>query len=102
MDAISTDPATLHYSDLPPALLVASSVSAMPRAERSALAGGFRVGARMLIEGAAERIERQIATGALWIELDSDGGEGMDALLSQVSRDVADERYPAVVSATAD
>ena len=36
------------------------------------------------------------------MELDRDGGEAMDRLLAQVSRDVGDGRYAAVVSATGD
>ena len=99
MDAISTD-ADLHYADCPPILVAASSDQAMARAERSAAAAGLRIGARLPIEMAGERIEQQIATTALWIELDSDRGRAMDELLAQISRDVGDGRYAAVVSAT--
>lgn len=102
MDAISTDAADLRYSDHPPMLLAASSDAAMARAERSAIAAGFRVGARMPIALARERIAEQISAAALWVELDSDGGGPMDELLAQVSRDVGDGRYAAVVSATHD
>ena len=102
MDAISTDDADLRYSDLPPMLLAASSGRAMARAESSAIAAGFRVGARMPIESAGQRIEQQVSATALWVELDSDGGGPMDELLTQVSRDVGNGRYAAVISATAD
>ncbi|MEP6982451.1 MAG: hypothetical protein ABI853_02260 [Sphingomicrobium sp.] len=102
MDAISTDDADLRYSDLPPMLLAASSGRAMARAERSAIVAGFRVGARMPIESAGQRIEQQVSATALWVELDSDGGGPMDELLTQVSRDVGNGRYAAVISATAD
>jgi DNA-binding MarR family transcriptional regulator len=102
MDATSTGTADLHYSDLAPMLLAASSDVAMARAERSALAAGFRVGARMPVELAKARIEQQISATALWVELDSDRGPAMDELLAQISRDVGDGRYAAVVSATAD
>ena len=101
MDAISTDAADLRYSDRPPMLLAASSDTAMARAERSAVAAGFRIGARLPIELAGERIEQQISSSAVWIELDRDGGEAMDELLAQVGRDVGEGRYGAVVSATA-
>jgi hypothetical protein len=102
MDAISTDDADLRYSDLPPMLLAASGDRAMARAERSAIAAGFRVGARMPIESAGQLIEQQVSATALWVELDSDGGGPMDELLAQVSRDVGNGRYAAVISATAD
>ena len=102
MDAYSTDAANLRYSDLPPMLLAASSELAMARAERSALAAGFRIGSRTPIELAGDRIQQQISATGLWVELDRDGGEAMDRLLAQVSRDVGDGRYAAVVSATGD
>jgi hypothetical protein len=101
MDAISTEP-DLDYSDSPPMLVAASSDQAMARAERSAAAAGLRIGARLPIDQAQNRIEQQIAATALWVEIDSDCGRAMDEFLAQVSRDVGDGRYAAVVSATAD
>jgi hypothetical protein len=102
MDALSTDAADLHYSDLPPMLLAASSDGAMARAERSVVAAGFRVGARIAIEAAAQRIEQQVSTTGVWVELDRDCGETMRELLSKIRSDVDDGRYAAVVSATSD
>jgi DNA-binding MarR family transcriptional regulator len=101
MDAILTGAADLGYSDLPPVLVAASSQAAMARAERTIEASGLRIGGRLPIEHARERIEQQAAATALWLELDSDCGGPMDDLLSQVRRDVADGRYAAVVSTTA-
>jgi DNA-binding MarR family transcriptional regulator len=102
MDAISTGAAALTYSDLPPMLLAASSDRAMERAERSVVAAGFRVGARMPIESAVQRIEQQVTASGLWVELDSDCGGAMDELLTKISADVGNGRYSAVVSATSD
>jgi len=101
MDAILTDAYELIYSDRPPVLLAASSDAAMIRAERTIQASGLRVGAKMPVELARERIEQQVAATALWVELDSDCGGPMDELLTHVSRDVAGGRYAAVVSTTA-
>jgi DNA-binding MarR family transcriptional regulator len=101
MDALSTD-ADLQYSDCSPMLIAASSDEAMARAERSAVAAGLRIGARLPIELAGERIKEQISATALWVELDSDRGRAMDDLLGRISRDVGDGRYAAVVSATSD
>jgi hypothetical protein len=101
MDAISTD-ADLNYADSPPVLVAASSDQAMALAEHSAAASGLRVGARLPIEQAAERIEQQIAASAVWVELDRDGGPAMDQLLARIGRDVDEGRYAAVVSATSD
>src|SRR5690242_1024462 len=102
MDAISTDPANLHYSDLPPILLAASSDQAMALAERSVIAAGFRVGARLAIEEAAQRIEQQVSAAGLWVELDSDCGDPLTAFLSRIRSDVGDGRYATVISATSD
>jgi uncharacterized lipoprotein YmbA len=101
MDAISTD-ADLNYADSPPMLVAASSDEAMDLAEHSAAASGLRVGARLPIEEAGERIEQQIAATAVWVELDRDGGQAMDELLAKIGRDVDDGRYAAVVSASSD
>ena len=102
MDAISTDAADLHYSDLPPMLLVASSDQAMALAERSVIAAGFRVGARLPIEAAAERIDQQISMAGIWVELDGDCGEQLSDLLPRIRGHVTDGRYLAVFSATSD
>jgi DNA-binding MarR family transcriptional regulator len=99
MDAILTDAADFHYSDAPPILVAASSEAAMAKASRVIETCGGRIGARLSIELARERIDRQGATTAVWIELDEDCGGPMDELLTQVSRDVADGRYSAIVSA---
>jgi hypothetical protein len=82
--------------------VAASSERAMGLAEHSAAAAGLRVGARLPIEQAAERIEQQIAATAVWVELDRDGGPAMDELLAKIGKDVDDGRYAAVVSATSD
>src|SRR4051812_20603480 len=101
MDASPSDSPKLDYSDLPPVLLAASSQTAMALAERTVRASGFRIGARLAIELASERIANQGSTAALWVELDRDCGGPMDELLSRVSRDVAGGRYAAIVSTTA-
>jgi hypothetical protein len=101
MDAFLTDAADLPYSDAPPVLLVASSDDAMSRGERTIAAAGLRIGAKLPINLAKERVRQQIATSALWVELDSDCGTPMDELFAQVSGDVAAGRYGAVVSTTA-
>src|SRR3954452_9098475 len=102
MDAILTDRTELDYFDKPPVIIAASSDVAFGRAMRTIEAAGLRVGDTVGIESAGERIDRQVAATAIWVELDSDCGGPLDDLLTQVSRDVAGGRYAAVVSATAD
>jgi DNA-binding MarR family transcriptional regulator len=101
MDAYSCDRDDLHYCDHSLVLVAASSGTALERALRTVEASGARVAARLSIAEAKERIERQVATSAVWIELDQDGGAAMDELLATVDRDVAAGRYAAVVSASA-
>src|SRR6476620_35666 len=102
MDAYSSDSHTTAYSDSsPPVLIAASSDTAMLKAQAAVDAIGLRIGAKLKIEEALERIKVQARATAVWVELDQDCGEEMDALISQVSHDVSRGFYAAVVSSTA-
>lgn len=100
MDAYSYERDDLAYSDDSPVLVAASSELALQRALRTVESSGARVAARLTIDEAKERIERQVRTSTVWIEVDRDGGPAMDELLAVVNRDVAGGRYAAVVSAS--
>jgi DNA-binding MarR family transcriptional regulator len=56
----------------------------------------------MTLEELADRMERQAAASAVWLELDRDCGSPMDELLARICEEVQDSRYAAVVSAKAD
>jgi hypothetical protein len=101
MNAIQSDTSDSTYSDKPPVLIGASSDSAAGRAVRCIEAAGCRIGDTVPLEATRERIDRQLAASAVWIELDRDGGVAMDEVLDCVARDVLDGRYAAVVSITA-
>jgi len=73
----------------------------MLKAEKVVHANQLRIGARLKIEEALERIRVQPQATAVWLELDQDCGEQMDALISQVSHDVSRGLYAAVISSTA-
>jgi DNA-binding MarR family transcriptional regulator len=100
MDAYPADAANLTYFEHPPILLAASSERALARAEPAIHASGLRVGARVLLEHASERIERQASSTAVWVEVDADGGRPMDELLDLIATDVRSGRYGAVISVT--
>jgi predicted transcriptional regulator len=100
MDAIPSEPHDLSYSNRPPVLVAGSSETALQRAVRTVESFGLRVADQTPIDAAQERIGRQVAASAVWLELERDCGDAMDALLGQVNRDVADGRYGAVVSIT--
>jgi len=102
MNLMQTDRGDFTYTDKPPVLIGASSDGALGRAMRTVEATGCRVGGSMNLQEISERIERQVAASAVWLELDRDGGSRMDDLLARVGDEVREGRYAAVVSATAE
>lgn len=101
MDALLTD-ANLDYAGPPPLLIAASSDAAMRRARETAAACGQRVGGELAIGEARERLRRQAAASALWIEVDRDCGPELERLLDEVDGAVDSRRFGAVVSITSD
>lgn len=99
MDAYTSQPSGDSYISAAPVLIAGDSDAALQRAARTVEASGARIGATVPLQGAAERIALQASASALWVELEQDGGAAMDRLLDQVSGDVADGRYTAVVAA---
>ncbi|HEX8842062.1 MAG TPA: MarR family winged helix-turn-helix transcriptional regulator [Sphingomicrobium sp.] len=102
MDAYFSERDDLTYLNKSPILVVGSSEMALANAARLIETSGLRVADRVSIETARERIERQVSASAIWVELDRDAGPAADELLTHLSRDVADGRYAAIVSATAE
>jgi DNA-binding MarR family transcriptional regulator len=103
MDAYSSSSDDLNYSGgSAPVLIAASSGRAMREAESIMDASGLRVGARLPVEEALARIRSQPTTAAVWLELDRDCGEPMDALLKQVDHDVSRGFYAAIVSTSSE
>lgn len=102
MNAYAIEPTGETTLTSPPVLIAGSSDAALQRAARTVEAAGARVGAIVPLDAAADRIALQAAASAVWIELDHDGGPAMDRLLHQVSSDVLDGRYSAVVAASND
>jgi hypothetical protein len=102
MDAYFSERDGFSHFDKSPILVVGSSDRAIASAVRTVEASELRIADRQPVDTALLRIERQASASAVWIELDRDVGPPADELLRQVSRDVADGRYSAVVSATAE
>jgi DNA-binding MarR family transcriptional regulator len=99
MDAQLSDHEQLLYNDPPPVLIAADCPVAFERARRTIAASGLRIGEALEINRAGERIDRQGATSALWIEVDGEFGDPLDHLLEKVCTDVGNSRYSAIVSA---
>jgi hypothetical protein len=102
MNAIQTEACDLTYSDAPPILVGATSQAALARAVATIETAGCRVAAAVTLDCARERIDRQVAASAVWIEIDRDCGSAMDEVLHRISSDAAEGRYSAVVSSTAE
>jgi DNA-binding MarR family transcriptional regulator len=100
MDSI-TEHSDFGYLNDHPVLIVASSDAASARARRSIEAAGFRIGQAMDVGQACERIQLQPAASAIWVELDRDCGPDMDRVLDSVANSASEERFAAIVSATA-
>ena len=98
MDAYLSSSTDLSYSDGHPIIIAATSDAAMRRAVHAVLASEVRIGARLTIDEAQQRLSRQGRARALWIEIDRDAGATLDALLDQVTTEVRAERCAAVVS----
>lgn len=102
MDAYTTESFSDSYSTPAPVLITGDSDAAIQRAALTVEASGLRVGAAVPLDQASDRIRLQASASALWVELERDGGAAMDRLLDQMSGDVADGRYAAVVAAPTD
>jgi hypothetical protein len=87
--------------DPPPVLIIADGEAAKIRARRTIVMAGIRVADAVDIADAPERIERQAAASALWIEIEADGGLAMERLLESAAARSADGRYAAIVAAPA-
>lgn len=101
MDALLTE-TSLSYVGAPPLLLAASSEPAMRRARETARQSGQRVGVELTIAEASDRLRQQAAASAIWIEVDRDCGDQLDALLDQVGKEVEKRRFGAVLSLSAE
>lgn len=94
--------AEISYSDSAPILIAASNDRALRRSRATLECLDLRIGAALPIADAAERMAQQALARALWIELEDDGGDALDALIAQAARDSAEGRYATVISTTAD
>lgn len=102
MDAYLSSPNDFSYSDEHPVLIAATSDVAMARAERAVQASNYRIGACLAVEEAAERLALQGRSTALWLEIDRDVGTPLDDLLTEIAREVRQERCSAVIATSRD
>ena len=89
----------IEYRDLPAVLVLADSEAGMERARRSAESAGCRVSDAVGMEGAVERLDRQVAMDAVLVEVERDHGPDLDRLLDRLDAAARAERHGSVVSA---
>lgn len=100
MDAyLSNSQNRANMFDPPPVLVVADSEEAKTRARQTIALSGTRLADVVDIEEASDRIGRQAAASAVWVELGGELNRATDALLDRIATDVSDGRYRAVVAA---
>jgi hypothetical protein len=86
--------------DPPPVLIVADSEAAKVRGRQTVAIAGLRLADVVNSREVAERIRRQGAASALWVELDDTPNAATDEMLSHVADDVSEGRYAAVIATT--
>ncbi len=91
----------IEYRDMPALLILADSDAAGQRARRSAERAGCRVAAVTPIDEAVERLDRQAALDAVFLDVERDHGAALDRLLDRLEAAARAERHGSVVSAPA-
>ena len=100
MDAyLSNHQNRANVFDPAPILVVADSEEARARARWTIAVAGARLADVVASEEGPGRIERQIRTSVLWIELEGELNRATEALLDRVAEEVSGGRYRAVVAA---
>src|SRR6476619_782972 len=90
----------VNYNLSKPALLFASSVGRVRRAEDALRAAGVRLVGNCSIEGASQRLDDQASLGLAWVELgEEDDTRALDTMLSRLN-EFAETRGTAVVAST--
>jgi DNA-binding MarR family transcriptional regulator len=100
MDAyLSNSQNRANLFDAAPVLVVADTEAAKARARRTVAATRARLADVVDVEGGRDRIDRQIATSALWVELDGEPDPTTESLLERIAEDASGGLYAAVIAA---
>ncbi len=89
------------FSTGAPVLIAADCEAAQSSALQLVSAAGMRIGEPVDINRAVERLDRQVSTRAVWVELAEDGGGALSHLLERINDDANSGLYPAIVAAPA-
>lgn len=83
-----------------PALIIADDGGVSARAAQTIEDAGLRLGATVSVDAGRERLSKQGAASAIWIELPDHLTDEASALLDEVNESVSNSQYAAVVSTT--
>lgn len=86
----------ISYDGPAPLLVAATSDAGFRRVRDTAVAAGMRVG-EVGIPAARDRLKQQASASAIWVELDQDCGDDLDALLDDIDMIVERRRTAAVI-----
>jgi hypothetical protein len=89
--------AMTEYSDAPAVLVVADSEAGLARGRQATELAGLRVSDAIGIEGAAQRLDRQVATKAVLAEIENDHGADLERFLERIDAAAAAGRHGSVV-----
>ena len=91
--------AMTEYRNEPAVLVLSDSEEGLERARRSAERAGCRIGASLGMDGALERLDRQVAAAAVIADFQEDHGAALDRLLERLDCDARTGRHRSVISA---
>lgn len=89
----------IEYSDQPSVLILADGDEAAQRARRSAELAGCRISDSIALADAAERLSRQAAADAVFLEVEADHGQMLIDVLGAIDAAAAAGRHGSVISA---
>jgi DNA-binding MarR family transcriptional regulator len=89
----------IEYDDIPAVLVLADSAAGIARMRSLAERVGCRVSDAVGIQGSAERLDRQVATDAVLVDIEEDQGVELDRLLERIESAAHAGRFGSVVSA---
>jgi len=91
--------AMTEYRNEPAVLVLSDSKEGLERASRSAERAGCRISASIGLEGAVERLDRQVAAAAVVADFQEDHGPALDSLLDRLDESARSGRHRSVISA---
>jgi Winged helix DNA-binding domain len=87
------------YGDEPSVLVIYDSEAGEARAREAAQLAGCRIAGSVPLEGAVERLDRQVALGAVLLAIDGDAGGELDRLLDRLQDGAESDRFGSVIAA---